>query len=1062
MKQLGWIAVLGFLFLMGTLLYGLSLSEIEQRYNENPEDPYITYLLGRQLGLQSTEQEVRQGIQRLEEAQAAGFNNYSVLLAMGQSYQRLGEYQQAAHYFQEALSYRDEDYELLSLIKIMEAKDELEQDNDNIEALYHLSQAYFEIGSFEASLTILQRILSLSPRHSDALNLKSQLDKAERGLNYFELAQNLSQEGLFATAEENFRFAARLFSQINHDFYLCLIYNSYGNSRYKNGDYTEALSYYNRSFETAISIHYYTGMLDSLGNMGNIHFITGNYNQAEEHYNRCIEYYERDGLLTSAARIAGNLSSVYAAIGNYDRALDILSDSLQPLELSGNKDLLGNTYANIGIILYEKGIYQEAFDYLYRANNLFEEENNNSSLVLSLSNTGELYQSLGKYEEAADYFERSLRLANDLNLDAFRFAPLGNMGINLISQGRVAEGIEKLRRAAQIARNLGNRRAHAFYLSKLAAAYIDTNRFTEATNALLEALEIARDTGNIPVQTSVALSIADIYLQNNQVTDARRYYDIAYELSMETKISQLLYQVYFGKGECDLAENNIDEAITNYKQSVSVLEEMKRHIGGVENDIEDFLSVDNRMRVYERLVELLTEQGKEVEAFEYLQRSKQSLEDQSLGYFRPETEDQAANNLLDRYEEARLKIEQLDQELTNSNSALQSRELIQMRQQAQEAMDGVLSSLNLEFPEIANQLSFQTVEDYSRIQQFLSDQDCVLSYCLTEKKMMVFIITKERFEIIETEVDKKDIVMEVSSFRQCVDVQSRAELRDFYPDMRRSLKQLYGYLITPLEDKIDGYNNLRIVPYGVLYFLPFHALIKTKNNGEELFLIEWKNISYFSSTDFIALAADNQTNQSQSILAIGNPTTQRADLLDLPGAENEVSIIKQIFPGTMVLIREEATKERLLEKVEDHTILHIAAHGILNTDARRSYIALAGIRGGLYIREIKTEVHFSDDMDLVVLSACNSGVSNFSEDTSGAQYISIASAFLEKVPTLIATLWPLSDVSAPIMIEDFYSNLKNGTNKDTALRQAMISLLSRQEYENPFYWAPFIITGNFN
>lgn len=115
----------------------------------------------------------------------------------------------------------------------------------------------------------------------------------------------------------------------------------------------------------------------------------------------------------------------------------------------------------------------------------------------------------------------------------------------------------------------------------------------------------------------------------------------------------------------------------------------------------------------------------------------------------------------------------------------------------------------------------------------------------------------------------------------------------------------------------------------------------------------------------------------------------------------------------------------------------------------------------MYIREIKDKASFSSDIDLVLLSACNSGVSDINSAMTGAEYITIAGAFLEKVPTLMATLWPLSDESAPILIENFYSRLKSNHKKDEALQQAMNQLLRNEEFENPFYWAPFVLMGDF-
>jgi CHAT domain-containing protein len=62
----------------------------------------------------------------------------------------------------------------------------------------------------------------------------------------------------------------------------------------------------------------------------------------------------------------------------------------------------------------------------------------------------------------------------------------------------------------------------------------------------------------------------------------------------------------------------------------------------------------------------------------------------------------------------------------------------------------------------------------------------------------------------------------------------------------------------------------------------------------------------------------------------------------------------------------------------------------------------------------------------------------------------------------LASLWSVSDRStASLMIEFYHELRKPGATKAEALRQAQIALLRQDDYASPYYWAPFILLGNW-
>jgi len=105
----------------------------------------------------------------------------------------------------------------------------------------------------------------------------------------------------------------------------------------------------------------------------------------------------------------------------------------------------------------------------------------------------------------------------------------------------------------------------------------------------------------------------------------------------------------------------------------------------------------------------------------------------------------------------------------------------------------------------------------------------------------------------------------------------------------------------------------------------------------------------------------------------------------------------------------------------------------------------------LYARDIlKQNLH----ADLVTVSACNgSGVRNY----SGEGLVGLAWAFLRAGSHhVIGAMWEVSDVSTPLLMDHLYRELAKGSQPDTALRSAKLSLIhSDGVFRKPLYWAPF-------
>ncbi|MEW6735615.1 MAG: CHAT domain-containing protein, partial [Acidobacteriota bacterium] len=300
---------------------------------------------------------------------------------------------------------------------------------------------------------------------------------------------------------------------------------------------------------------------------------------------------------------------------------------------------------------------------------------------------------------------------------------------------------------------------------------------------------------------------------------------------------------------------------------------------------------------------------------------------------------------------------------------------------------------------------------------------------------------------------------------------------------RKSAQQLYDRLFKPAMTNLLGIDTLIIIPDDVLWKLPFQALL-TPNNR---FLIEDYTISYTPSLAVLRETMKKESKQlakqksSLTLLAFGNPTFDGENedrfryllqkLEPLPNAKQEVIALQQIYGrnNSVIYLGKDATEEHLKAWAERCTILHIATHGIVNSETPMySKLVLAQPTEGSAedgLLEAWEILNLDLNAELVVLSACDTAIGKIEK---GEGVIGLVWALLiSGCPTTVVSQWKVADLSTKEFMKSFHLNLKprftNGGKrimKASALRQAALTLIRDRRYRHPLFWAAFTMIGN--
>jgi CHAT domain-containing protein len=94
--------------------------------------------------------------------------------------------------------------------------------------------------------------------------------------------------------------------------------------------------------------------------------------------------------------------------------------------------------------------------------------------------------------------------------------------------------------------------------------------------------------------------------------------------------------------------------------------------------------------------------------------------------------------------------------------------------------------------------------------------------------------------------------------------------------------------------------------------------------------------------------------------------------------------------------------------------------------------------------------------ELVVLSACETGLGKLQ---GGDEVAGLTRTFLlAGASTVVSSMWKVSDDATSLLMQGFYRSLRQGKDPADAMRDAELNV--RERFPHPFYWAPFVVTGN--
>jgi CHAT domain-containing protein len=549
--------------------------------------------------------------------------------------------------------------------------------------------------------------------------------------------------------------------------------------------------------------------------------------------------------------------------------------------------------------------------------------------------------------------------------------------------------------------------------------------------------------------------------------EAEKSYKMAAKLAGAIGRSETLWRAYSELGHLAAKERESQKAFKYYADAISIIEEMRGELG---DPALKALFMENKFQVYEWMIRLLHRMKRDEEAFNYLERAKARTMLDMLGDKTFASKNADVEDLLARERSVREQIQDLmrvsgqfpqeeseeeedaDERPMESESK-EARDIVLLQAEQKTLLDRI-EQLN---PDLGSLLRVNPL-NAKEVQTLIDEDTVLLAYYTGSEWSGVFVVTKGGILGLPLDIPRKSLVEKVKEFRKETEegLSVKALMSKEY---EKPLTALYGLLIKPVEQELAGKKHLVVIPHGMLHYLPFQAL----RSPEGKYLIESYTVSYLPSGSVLKYAREKNRGNHADLLAVANPVT---DLSPLPAAEVEARQVSALFNRKEVLLGMDATETKFKSEGPRYDMLLFSTHGEMIESAplesNLRFTPTPQDDGKLTVSEI---FDMEVKANLVTLSACETGLARGTKGgfPQGDDLVGLSRAFIHAgAPSVVASLWKVSDEATVEMMRSFYRNLKT-MPKAEALQQAQLGLAKSNAMisSHPYFWAPFVLVGDW-
>jgi CHAT domain-containing protein/tetratricopeptide (TPR) repeat protein len=759
-------------------------------------------------------------------------------------------------------------------------------------------------------------------------------------------------------------------------------------------------------------------------------------------------------------------------------ALQAAGDALRLWLLTENRDGVARVRAALGIFAVLRGEFETAHCNYAIARPLFRDIGDRDDEASVLNGLGYVNRATGDWQKSVEYYQAARAVFAAVQDLLGEHDSISGMGEALA----VAKNYKQLLPLYEADLRLGRRAndpvvvASAF--AHMASAYEAQSRFAEAETFYRRSLEAYRAVDHIYGEIDTLIRMGHLQTRQGKYLDAIASLEGADALNEKTGQIEEMAKIQYELSWTYRRLSRLEDSRLAIQKTIDIVENQRISISHFDTRALYFASVHRYYALYIQVLMLLhqrdPERGFSKMAFEASERSK-------------------VRSLLDL--------------LTTSDQDAPCDELLQRQLESVDATDVRAIDAKQEAPSAAPTLTLEEVQA-----EIGNEDTALLEYALGDEKSYVWMVGPH--QITSHELPKSaQIRQSVDAFRKALipaqlrngesAVDYQARVRKAEQAYRLHAQELSRLLLEPLP--LSELKHLLIVPDESLQYIPFAALLFPASGAAKELLVKHFETDVLPSASVLGILRKETGKRAPPTAAaaifadpVFEPDDERVStrrtgakshedrpasltrairdvggsqyIARLPASRDEAEAIAKVlrspdFQAVHVALDFDASRANVLtDGLTRFRLLHFATHGVV--DARHpemsglilSLVDRRGKRQDGYLR-LGDIYKLKLSADLVVLSSCDSALGR---DLESEGIIGLPRGFLYAgAKSVIASLWKVNDDATATLMSRLYARIKKGQSPSSALRGAQLEMVQDERWANPYYWAAFVLQGDY-
>jgi CHAT domain-containing protein/tetratricopeptide (TPR) repeat protein len=952
-------------------------------------------------------------------------------------------------------------------------------------AAQQLGVTYEQLGLLQNSLASYETALSLA-RESTSPIVKSEI------LSDLGIAQSLvaDRTETFEDAERHCLAALDLARRAVSERAMAKAINCRGETWYLRRRSELALEFYAEAGRLWDKLDDRRGQAQTMLFQGYVYSDLSRFDQARTCYERARALWSGLGDKREQAITAVAQARLHVRLGDYQKALFNFEEAQTLLEPMGDVVWEGASLTGMARVYQDMGQTASALKHWERALQHFESAGLKNISADILSSLGETYLASGDDANALSRFERALALAEEQGIQHGKAKALRFIGTVYLFRHQSKEARSYFDRSLEVQRSPGGQadpRLEAQTRADVGEAFGIIGEDLVAASHFENALALSKKAGDRVTEARGLFGLARSSRNLNHLAAARKYVERSLNVaeSLRTEVESR-----------DLR--------ASYMASVYQYHEL-------------------RMDVLMGLHGVRPRGGFAAEAFEASEQARaRSLLD-SLAGAGIDLRAGVEPALLKREQKLKREFEEwATRQRRVVGEGGQDRALRAIEEEyrdLEDRYDLVQAEMRRRNPNYAAVAKPQPLHLATLQREALDEQTVLLEYGLGERRSFLWMVSNTTYAsyVLPPRSEIESVAARVHELliarlppkgdQADRSLQAPQENVDYWTQAAR----LSEMLLRPVAKEMAG-KRVLVVADGVLQYIPFAALpIPGKADHPVPMLVEHEIVSLPSASvlavlrrqtknrsvpeklaavfadpvfeaDDPRLSGTGRLNAQPSTIAAANGQAEintalrdagfmrngKSAVPRLVSTRQEAAAIAAAAPlgATWKAIDFEASRATAMRPdLAQYRIVHFATHGVFNNEHPGSSGIILSMfnRGGepqdgfLRLRDIYN-LHLPSE--LVVLSSCDTALGRL---VKGEGLVGLVRGFMYAgAKRVVASLWKVDDEATEELMGRFYDEMLRGNRTPAAaLRKAQLAMWQEPRWQQPFYWAAFVLQGEW-